>query len=143
MTACTGVFWLFIISIKVLHKSFQTKLLMTIKQHLLHTDNTMPNADILPCCATNFKVKESNSNKWKGLFGKTHLGMKRFVKEKAATEEISQTGFCGFQPCCNKSTRCLFLVLLQRNLQNVDYECWLLLFYEAVKRNNHNFSHDS
>lgn len=51
----------------------------------------MPSADILPCCATNIKVKESNSNKWKGLSGKTHLGMKKFVKEKAATEEISQT----------------------------------------------------
>lgn len=89
MTARTTVFWLFIISIKVLHKSFETKLLTTIKQNLLHTDNTMPSADILPWYAINFRVRESNSNKSKGLSDKTHLGMKKLVKEKAATEEIS------------------------------------------------------
>lgn len=48
----------------------------------------MPSADILPWHATNFRVKESNSNKWKGLSDKTHFGMKKLGKEKAATEEI-------------------------------------------------------
>lgn len=49
----------------------------------------MPSADILPWYAINFRVRESNSNKSKGLSDETHLGMKKLAKEKAATEEIS------------------------------------------------------
>lgn len=52
MTAPATVFRLFIIMSfelkQVQNKSFETKLLTTIMQNLLHTDNATTSADILP-----------------------------------------------------------------------------------------------